>query len=457
MKPRVTVIGWATLAPLFWAAEAAWCQPTVPADASPRVGYFVEGSQESVEGALVFYACTGGPTVEGEWRGHIRLYGFGIDAGVAPPKPAYPVWQEKTSVTLSGDVQFTVPREAGAFEGSGRLEMRVSGNSGSFSAVHRLPLRRSGDRQLDLYMVPGTKPDPLRLELRPAVEECLPTGSVPLRSRERQSAREMSALPPTAQESFRQAFKDFGEGRLDRATASLEELARTYPRNATVLYNLATALAMTGDRARAAETCRHVLELNPNYADAYTTLGLALFEAGQADEAVASVEQAVKLDPTYLNGWFTLHQMFEQRGLAVRAAWARQQLEAQVPCEDREVDLLVKSLNWSSLQAGQPEEARPALERALRWDPYSPLTLRNLGALALFRGDADEAVRLLSLSRQIEPQHARTWYNLGHAYRAKGDVDNAVACYRRYVELERDPAERGRVENAKALIQQLTH
>jgi tetratricopeptide (TPR) repeat protein len=161
---------------------------------------------------------------------------------------------------------------------------------------------------------------------------------------------------------------------------------------------------------------------------------------------------------TYLNGWFTLADMYVRRGLADRAAEARRRLEAQVPREDREVGLLVKSLNLSSLRAqyaDRPEEARAGLERALRWDPYSPLTLRNLGALAFFRRDVDEALRLLTLSRQIEPGYARTWYNLGHAHRAKGDTENALACYRRYVELEKNPAEQSRVENAQALIQQL--
>jgi Flp pilus assembly protein TadD len=82
-------------------------------------------------------------------------------------------------------------------------------------------------------------------------------------------------------------------------------------------------------------------------------------------------------------------------------------------------------------QAGEPAEARRALEHALRHDPGNPAALNALGvALAAERKTA-EAAEHFRRALAADPRHAQAWNNLGNALRELQRLDEAADAYER--------------------------
>ncbi len=115
--------------------------------------------------------------------------------------------------------------------------------------------------------------------------------------------------------------------------------------NVQLLAQQADALFVERRYAEAIPVYRRILELSPNDVEAHNDLGLALHYAGDSNAALTLLRAGTAKDPAHQRIWLTL--------------------------------------GFISLQAGDPTEARAALERA-----------RDLGADT---GVGQEAIRLLDL------------------------------------------------------------
>lgn len=266
-------------------------------------------------------------------------------------------------------------------------------------------------------------------------------------------------LPDDSKAVFHKALKNLREGKGKEASSGLGQLIQSHPRFVPAWYNLATMEANAGEMKRAEELCLKVLELDPEYPDVYNTLGMIRYRSGKQPEGISLVEKAIHLDPEYIQAWYNLFEMYQEGGMSEKSEDAGRTLIGIIPQEEYERDLIVKALNELSnlkIQSGDLGEARSLLNKALLIDPESAQTYRNLGAVAFFQENMDEAIRYGEEARRLDPGYARTWYNLGHAYRRKGDMKKAIECYHRYVELEKDPEEKGRVEKARQIIKDLS-
>jgi tetratricopeptide (TPR) repeat protein len=87
-----------------------------------------------------------------------------------------------------------------------------------------------------------------------------------------------------------------------------------------VAFDLAHALAQGGERDRAIERYRQVVELDPLRQDAWVNLGDLLLSVGRSDDAVAAFRRALDLDPDDAAAHYDLADAFDLAGHPERAA-----------------------------------------------------------------------------------------------------------------------------------------
>jgi tetratricopeptide (TPR) repeat protein len=109
------------------------------------------------------------------------------------------------------------------------------------------------------------------------------------------------------------------EGLTDEAAEMYRKSLELDPASVAAHYNLAAALARSGQFAEAESHFRAALENNTN-TQAYTGLGIVLGQQGRMDEAIASLNEAVKADPHNTAAYDQLGAILVQQGKLEEAA-----------------------------------------------------------------------------------------------------------------------------------------
>lgn len=104
----------------------------------------------------------------------------------------------------------------------------------------------------------------------------------------------------------------------------------------------------------------------------------------------------------------------------------------------------VESLNAHGceyLWRGAHDEAADCFERALEFEPNSPVVLNNLGNALFVLGRVTEARDAYLRAVGVDPEYPRPYRNLAVLYQLVGRADEAIAAYRLYLELEASDGE----------------
>ncbi|MEI9905530.1 MAG: tetratricopeptide repeat protein [Asticcacaulis sp.] len=199
------------------------------------------------------------------------------------------------------------------------------------------------------------------------------------------------------------------------AAAIFEKLLREAPDDGTLKFNLAWALAMAGDDARAVEVLDDettekfpragILKVQALHRlgdlDGAMRLGTHLLAAGSGDAALSGAMALVAID---------------LRRPELARAWA--DLSGETP------DAL-SVLGTLSLQDHRVDEAIRQFDRGLRIRPDSPRNLLGKGLALLAAGDVAEATGYLDRSARVFGTHLGTWIAAGWAQFMNGDPRRA--------------------------------
>lgn len=237
-------------------------------------------------------------------------------------------------------------------------------------------------------------------------------------------------------------------------TGKMREAAEAYTRalarsgNDPVLrFNLAFALARTGDESGSLEQYREVVRLAPDFPRGHFFLGITLFQLGRWDEAASPLREAmargqkdffahyylgsallkvgdqegarrhlskaVQLDPQHPGAHFqlaALHRAAGERTRATQELRAFRDLTARQEAEWR-ADALEQAAR-RSLQQGDLAQGISALRQAFEGRP-SVSAARNLALAYLQQGKPADARSLLEKSLELAPQDGPTHNYLG--------------------------------------------
>jgi tetratricopeptide (TPR) repeat protein len=208
-----------------------------------------------------------------------------------------------------------------------------------------------------------------------------------------------------------------GQGRVDEAIASLEQLHRLHPDRADVLNNLGTAYIQRGRLDAALRCFSEAAERSPD--DGATQFNLALAHrhlgekdpgdaaANHFDEALRHADRAVALNPAHAQAHGLRGALLARRG-----------------------DL---------------DAAMQAYREAETADPRSPWWAYRMAELLLQRGRTEEAIDRLQALTVRAPMFDEGFYMLGRALLQVRRLREAEAALRRAVELDPRQPEYGRL------------
>jgi choline-sulfatase len=198
-------------------------------------------------------------------------------------------------------------------------------------------------------------------------------------------------------------------GREEAALSLFQRAARENELSAVPVANAAASLAALGRRAEAEREYRKALTLDPTLAEAAANLARLLRERGDREGAIAVLAGAVAAGS---HG----SEVFLERGTALA-------------------------------EAGRLDEALRDFREAARRNPTDTVALENAARAAFLLGRGREAAQTYEALLRLAPERGDAWKTLGSLYlEVLGEPAEAERCFRRALQLERDPAERDKLE-----------
>ena len=158
---------------------------------------------------------------------------------------------------------------------------------------------------------------------------------------------------------------------------------------------------------------------------------LQAHRAGRLDEAAALYRRILAAQPTHADALHLSGQIAESKGDHATAL----ALIAQAIASNGHIAAFHVSLGVVLLALGRLDEARRALQRALRLDHDSAEAHNVLGNVLLRLGERDTSLASYRRALALRPRYAEAHNNLGSALRALRRLDEAESELRRAVEL----------------------
>jgi tetratricopeptide (TPR) repeat protein len=215
-------------------------------------------------------------------------------------------------------------------------------------------------------------------------------------------------------------------------------------------YNLAYALADTGDSTGAVAEYRKAVELIPDRPVWYARLALVLARSGDTDEAIANYRKSVELDPDNAAVQADFGVELFKKGLTQEAL---DHLKKSVEIAPEFADGQDK-LGTALAKAGQMDEAVAHLEKAVDLSPKAVEYRFNLGYTLGLAGRFGEAIP--QLEKAVDLSGGKQWQclaALGAAYSKAGRPADAVSAVRRALDLAVEGKNDGLARNLRAMLE----
>lgn len=230
----------------------------------------------------------------------------------------------------------------------------------------------------------------------------------------------------------------FAAQRYPEAVALFRKALEASEKSIPARVNLASALAMAGDKQGAVSEFEKVLEIDPGNAAALFNLGTMLLDNGQAQEALRFLETAVVSDPSDAEASYKLGQAQESLGNLEQAAKTYAAAVKLAPSNQDAVLDLARTL----ARLGRHAEVRQRLEEAYRLLPDQGLIAHALAEVLATSPDLSvrDGRKAVSLAQQVAeatgwPDHFAT---LAEALAEAGECAAAAQVQQQIFEQVRD-------------------
>jgi len=150
--------------------------------------------------------------------------------------------------------------------------------------------------------------------------------------------------------------------------------------------------------AKAEESCRRLLGLEPRHAKGLANLGFILQSRGAFDEAVRCYRAALESDPALAQVWYNLGIL---SGALKQSAAVEQLLRAtqlEPGCAEWQA-----ALGTAYEAEGKPFEALACIQSAIRLDPDFAPAQESLGVLLANTGEAEAAIPAFKRALALDP------------------------------------------------------
>jgi choline-sulfatase len=270
-------------------------------------------------------------------------------------------------------------------------------------------------------------------------------GSTPEQQRD-VDPKDKIAIAEAFNETIGSVVKMVGEERWTEAERELEGLTNIAPNHFTVHFYIGKVALAQGRVERATASLEAALELNASYTNTYIELARAYEAGGQVERATDLLREAMRSEPedfTFPINLGDLYQRQQRLAEAMEAYRAARRLAPEHPG-------LINRMANVYLMQGQPLVALEMLETATDRTPENPLIWGNLGTVLGSLGRFEEAEQAFRRGAELAPNMPRFQFNLGLVLLRQGKQTEAAASLRRSLEL--DPS----FEDARLLLAEIS-
>lgn len=200
-------------------------------------------------------------------------------------------------------------------------------------------------------------------------------------------------------------------------------------------HNLAVVYQSQGKFTEAESQWRWITQHQPRYRLGWYGLGECLLLLGKT-ESLRQLAQGLLDQPQLaVVGKLLLSDLARTTHNTKQARELLEQAHREAP-EDLEV-----LERWCRFlfEEGTPQEAKPALQQLLQYDPDNAAGWHNLGTVYLQLNNPSEAIEAYQRSLKVRPKSAITWSQLGQAFQAIGEVQQANAALQKAQQYQSDP------------------
>lgn len=197
---------------------------------------------------------------------------------------------------------------------------------------------------------------------------------------------------------------------------------------------LAESLLEQKKNADAVDALTTYLNSNPNDAKARFIQASALADLGKNDEALAALDRAAKDGPETVEALKLRSAIDYRKNELPQAIAALQKAEPRVPGDAS----IHASLGHALLETKDYPSAARELNAALRLDPSSPGTLRDLVTAEYLQNNFTGTLAALDALAQREPPNAGDWFVRALCYDHINQPVQALAAYQKFLAMNTD-------------------
>ncbi|UCE59683.1 MAG: tetratricopeptide repeat protein [Phycisphaerales bacterium] len=234
------------------------------------------------------------------------------------------------------------------------------------------------------------------------------------------------------------------DGQVAKAIESCRRSVTLDPTFASGHYRLAKALKRNGRIDEAIQAFLRAIEIDAGFADARFDLGNTFYENGMFDEAIREYQAAVKIDPGYTNAQVNLGNVLGRVGRTSEAVAAyREALRTERTSLEGRYNLAV-----TLARQGAFDDAAGQLRTLLRFHPSYAPGHATLGGVLLRRGRLEAAADALRQALRLDPRNVGAHFNLGAALEGLGRFREAAQEFQIVLQLQPDSADAQRALEA---------
>jgi tetratricopeptide (TPR) repeat protein len=224
------------------------------------------------------------------------------------------------------------------------------------------------------------------------------------------------------------------EGKAAEAEAAFRELLKLKPGSQEAEMGLAQSLLQQKKTADAIDALTAYLNENPNDAKACVMQASALIDLGKNDEALAALDRAAQSAPETVGALKLRSVIYDRKSDFAKAAAVLQKAEAMAP-EDASIHA---RLGHALLETKNYSGAAHELNEALRLDPSSTDTLRDLVSAEYLQKDFAGTLAALDALARREPPNAGAWFVRASCYDQMSQPEEALADYQKFLAMNTD-------------------
>ena len=224
------------------------------------------------------------------------------------------------------------------------------------------------------------------------------------------------------------------QSKFREAADYLARAARIQPNDASVQYNLAKALADSGNDKEALAHHKKAVALAPNNPEAWLNYGLSTFNLDCYDDSITSYDKVLSLKPDYPEAW-------SNKGVSLSKLKRFNEALAHL---DKAISFKPNFAEaWSNMantlkELKRYDEALAHYDEALNLKPDYAEAWSNKGAVLFVLKRHEEAVTHYEKALNLKPDYAEAWSNKGVALNELKRYDEALAHYNKALNLKPD-------------------